>query len=478
MISALRGDGRFTTPVVNATTGFQINAAATLGNYLRGNGTDFVSSTIQSGDLPAGTGTVTSFSAGTLSPLFTTSVATATTTPALSFTLNTQNANLVFAGPTSGGAAGPTFRALVSADIPALPYISTGLMTTHGDIIYENATPAPARLGIGSTGQVLTVVAGQPAWAAAASGPAAWATLTGTLSNGQVIPYADAGISRLGATNLAVGNGTNGSFAGTVTATQFGGNAGSFLSFNATETDGFYLRDNAADNVISGGDVENGIAITTSSAITITTASGAEILLDNGTGTTDGFYIQDDFGDYVVQGGDSVGFQIITAFGPQLNLSDPSGNPTFSITDGAAVSASTLSTDGFGTLTLLGFSNVTMRNAGIITPSVMVASNGVEITSTYPGETTFSGHLGTGDTDIAGVLAIASAGTSATYSFVNNYIGTNPPIVVCTQSSGVIASAPKISYGGSAGAWSSFTITVAVAIAAGANFNYFVIDNQ
>ena len=65
-------------------------------------------------------GTVTSFSAGTLSPLFTTSVATSTTTPALSFILNTQSANVVFAGPTSGGALAPTFRALVAADIPSL----------------------------------------------------------------------------------------------------------------------------------------------------------------------------------------------------------------------------------------------------------------------------------------------------------------------------------------------------------------------
>lgn len=67
-----------------------------------------------------GSGTVTSFSAGDLSPLFTTSEATATTTPALSFSLNTQNANKVFAGPTNGADAAPTFRVLVAADIPSL----------------------------------------------------------------------------------------------------------------------------------------------------------------------------------------------------------------------------------------------------------------------------------------------------------------------------------------------------------------------
>lgn len=80
--------------------------------------------TIDASDLPGGGfGTVTSFSSGNLSPLFTTSVATPTTTPALSYTLNTQGANLVFAGPTSGGAAAPTFRSLVSGDIPSLSSI-------------------------------------------------------------------------------------------------------------------------------------------------------------------------------------------------------------------------------------------------------------------------------------------------------------------------------------------------------------------
>jgi hypothetical protein len=64
-----------------------------------------------------GGGTVTSFSAGDLTPLFTTSEATPTSTPALSFTLVNQNANIIYSGPTNGAAAAPTFRALVTADI-------------------------------------------------------------------------------------------------------------------------------------------------------------------------------------------------------------------------------------------------------------------------------------------------------------------------------------------------------------------------
>jgi hypothetical protein len=74
-------------------------------------------------NITLGAGTVTSFSAGNLSPLFTTSVATATTTPALSFAQTTQTANQIFAGPGSGAAANPTFRSLVAADLPVTPTV-------------------------------------------------------------------------------------------------------------------------------------------------------------------------------------------------------------------------------------------------------------------------------------------------------------------------------------------------------------------
>src|SRR5271170_6658271 len=46
-----------------------------------------------------GEGTVTTFSAGNLSPLFTASVATATSTPALTFAAISQSQNLVYASP-------------------------------------------------------------------------------------------------------------------------------------------------------------------------------------------------------------------------------------------------------------------------------------------------------------------------------------------------------------------------------------------
>jgi hypothetical protein len=54
-------------------------------------------------------------------------------------------------------------------------YIPASLLTTQGDIIYENSTPAAARLPIGSAGQLLTVSGSQPAWVSPSSvtwGPA------------------------------------------------------------------------------------------------------------------------------------------------------------------------------------------------------------------------------------------------------------------------------------------------------------------
>jgi hypothetical protein len=45
-----------------------------------------------------------------------------------------------------------------------------GLLTTTGDTYYASAAGTPARLGIGSSAQVLTVAAGVPSWATPSSG--------------------------------------------------------------------------------------------------------------------------------------------------------------------------------------------------------------------------------------------------------------------------------------------------------------------
>jgi len=46
----------------------------------------------------------------------------------------------------------------------------TNPMTTTGDVIYSSPDSTPVRLGVGSTGQVLTVAAGVPSWSTPAAG--------------------------------------------------------------------------------------------------------------------------------------------------------------------------------------------------------------------------------------------------------------------------------------------------------------------
>jgi hypothetical protein len=49
-------------------------------------------------------------------------------------------------------------------------FIAKTLTTTTGDIIYASGANTPARLGVGSTGQVLTVASGVPSWATPVGG--------------------------------------------------------------------------------------------------------------------------------------------------------------------------------------------------------------------------------------------------------------------------------------------------------------------
>ena len=73
-----------------------------------------------------GTGTVTSVGLS-LPALFTVSGSPVTTSGTLAATLATQAANSIFAGPSSGAAAAPTFRALATADLPGVIQVATEL---------------------------------------------------------------------------------------------------------------------------------------------------------------------------------------------------------------------------------------------------------------------------------------------------------------------------------------------------------------
>lgn len=74
-------------------------------------------------------------------------------------TLAIQSANAVFAGPATGPAAAPTFRALAAADIPA-----------HSAVLLTSGTVAVAQLGTGTPAAGKYVDGGTGAWTALPSG--------------------------------------------------------------------------------------------------------------------------------------------------------------------------------------------------------------------------------------------------------------------------------------------------------------------
>jgi hypothetical protein len=89
---------------------------------------------------PATSGTVTSVGLS-LPAQFTVTNSPVTSSGTLTGSWNNQTANFVLAGPTTGAAAAPTFRALVSGDIPALSYV-TSVTGTAPVVSSGGLTPA------------------------------------------------------------------------------------------------------------------------------------------------------------------------------------------------------------------------------------------------------------------------------------------------------------------------------------------------
>jgi trimeric autotransporter adhesin len=107
-----------------------------------------------------GSGTVTSFSSGNLSPLFTTSVATATTTPALSFSLSNAAGGTVFGNATTSAAA-PVYT---TAPVLGIPGTSTGtiaLASSTASGLFTVTAPASAATPTLTLPTTSNVLAGQ-----------------------------------------------------------------------------------------------------------------------------------------------------------------------------------------------------------------------------------------------------------------------------------------------------------------------------
>jgi len=128
---------------------------ADLGTGSGGAGTKFLADD-QTYKTPAGTGTVTSV-AMTVPADMSVGGSPVTTTGTLAVTRNNQNANLVLAGPASGAAATPAFRALVQTDLPT--DVAQNPPAFFTDFLFDlpcpsGSTGANSSASLGDTGAV------------------------------------------------------------------------------------------------------------------------------------------------------------------------------------------------------------------------------------------------------------------------------------------------------------------------------------
>jgi len=135
-----------TLGIANGGTG--LTTTPTNGQLLIGNGTNYNLSTLTAGtgiSVTNGSGTITLNNTGVTSvalalpPIFTVSGSPVTTTGTLTGTLNTQAANTVFAGPTTGTAV-PTFRTL---SLDELNDVTSAGATTGQYLLYNGTAWVP-----------------------------------------------------------------------------------------------------------------------------------------------------------------------------------------------------------------------------------------------------------------------------------------------------------------------------------------------
>lgn len=137
-------------------------------------------------DSAAAAGTVTSV-AMTVPSILSVAGSPITTTGTLAVTLATQTANTVFAGPTSGGAVTPTFRAIVDDDIPATITLTNITQITNRAFSDTTGTVGVTRGGTG----LVTAVQGDLLYGSAAD------TLSALAKNASATRY----LANTGASN-------------------------------------------------------------------------------------------------------------------------------------------------------------------------------------------------------------------------------------------------------------------------------------
>ena len=178
----------------------------------------------------------------------------------------------------------------------------TNPMTTTGDTIYSSSGSTPARLGIGSTGNVLTVAGGVPTWAAPASS-GGMTLISETVASG----LSSLSFSSLGSYKqlLLMWSGIKHSGNGSVFTIRFNNNSGTVYrvgGINFVDTSGSGVSNNSDSwqkntpgSVFAFGEASN--------AAGAETHAHGELLIDNYTSSTKDKVVSSKFGYYNNSGG-------------------------------------------------------------------------------------------------------------------------------------------------------------------------------
>jgi hypothetical protein len=135
---------------------------------------------------------------------------------------------------------------------------------------------------------------------------------------------------------------------------------------------------------------------------------------------------------------------------------------------------------GFSTGIALPSSAVVSWNAdtGISRTAAGVLAIGNGVTGNASGNLSLN-RINKGGVDFAGQATITAGATTQAVVFAANYAGTGQPVIVLTPTSDPLAlGAPVgywVTYAGSAGAWTGFTVNIQAALAGNVTFNYLCV---